>query len=241
MSPGPVAGRIRLVGKLLGTGTESRRLRRGWALRLTRPANLFQPWNDTCADRYPELFAFLGDQLAGSEDARVLSFGCSTGEEVFSLRRYLPSAYLKGIDISRGNVAECRRRLRHLDDHRIEFVRAGSSSAEPDGGYDAVLCMAVFRHGSLADLDVGASCGHLIRFDAFAATMADLARCLKPQGLLVIEHANFRFADSEASRNFDVVLRRRRTEEDGRTPIFGDDNRRMEEPDEVGVIFRKTR
>lgn len=245
MSPSPVAGpdegRIQLLRKLLGTGTESSRLRRGWALRLTRPANLFQPWNDTCVDRYPELFAFIGQELAGREDAWVLSFGCSTGEEVFSLRRYLPSAHLKGVDISRANVAECRQRLRDLDDARIEFARAGSAQDEPESRYDAVLCMAVFRHGSAADLEIGGSCAHLIRFDAFAETVTDLSRCLRPGGLLVIEHTNFRFTDTQASRSFDVVLRRRRTTEDARTPIFGEDNRRTEGPDEVGVVFRKRR
>lgn len=216
------------------------RLRRSWALRLTRPSNLFQPWNDTWDDRYPEVFAFLGRELSSKEDVHVLSFGCSTGEEVFSLRRFLPRARLKGIDISRGNVAECRRRLRQLADRRIEFVRAGSAAFEPDQRYDAVLCMAVFRHGSLAEVGEGGSCARLLRFEDFARTVEDLTRCLAPGGYLVVEHSNFRVADTPAARRLEVVVRRPPGEADRRTPVFGPDDRRIPgEPGPVEVVFRK--
>lgn len=217
------------------------RLGRSWALRLAAPGNLFQPWNDTCDDRYPDVFDFLARHLPAGDDVHVLSFGCSTGEEVFSLRRALPAAHLKGIDISRGNVAECRRRLHRLDEHRIEFVRAGSVGAEPDGCYDAVLCMAVFRHGSLAEVGAGGRCDHLLAFDAFAESIAELVRCLKPGGFLVVEHSNFRVADTAAADQLDVVLRRPLDGSDRRTPIFGADNRRLPPSGEhVDLIFRKS-
>src|SRR5580658_5426157 len=84
-------------------------VRRSWALRLRRPPNLFQPHNDTAPDRYPEVFALLRERLGDGAERRVLSFGCSTGAETFSLRQYLPAATIIGVDISRGNIADCRR------------------------------------------------------------------------------------------------------------------------------------
>jgi hypothetical protein len=46
--------------------------------------------------------------------------------------------------------------------------------------------MAVFRHGDLGG-DHPESCSHRITFEAFEATVTDLARCLKPGGYLVID------------------------------------------------------
>ena len=56
-------------------------------LRRFAPAALLQPFPDTFDDRYPELFAALADRLQGIERPCVLSFGCSDGAELRSLRR----------------------------------------------------------------------------------------------------------------------------------------------------------
>ena len=39
-------------------------------------------------------------------------------------------------------------------------------------------------------------CDHLIRFEDFARAVADFERCLKPGGLLIIRHSNFRLRDA---------------------------------------------
>jgi len=69
-----------------------------WLLRLTRPVNLFQPSPATQLNRYPEIFRFVRAHVGDGADVRLLSFGCSTGEEVFSLRQYFPSAGIKGLE-----------------------------------------------------------------------------------------------------------------------------------------------
>ncbi len=106
-------------------------------LRWQRPSGLFQPFNDTAEDRYPRIFAFVQAQLGGETAVHILSFGCSTGEEVFTLRRYFPRAIIKGIDINAANVAAARRRLASVPDPGLAFVRAGSTAGEPDAAYDA--------------------------------------------------------------------------------------------------------
>ena len=221
----------------LATSTD---VRRSWSLRLSRPGNLFQPHNDTEANRYPEVFVALRDWIGeGDDDIRLLSFGCSTGEEVFSLRRYFPSAYIKGVDISRANIADCKRRQRRLQDARLDFVRASSTQAEASRLYDAILCMAVFRHGDLGTQHPE-SCAHRITFEAFEVTVTDLARCLKPRGYLVVEHSNFRFSDTAVAAQFECVARRSCTTTDcQRTPLFGPNNRLLETPTCIEIAFRK--
>ncbi len=207
-------------------------------LRLTRPQGVFQPNNDTGADRYPKIFRFVQSQLGADRDIRVLSFGCSTGKEVFSLRRYFPHAVIKGIDINRLNIATCRRRLRQARDSGVSFETAASTAGEPSAFYDAIFCMAVLRHGQLA-LPGITRCDHLIRFEDFAGVVQDFSRCLKPGGLLVIRHSNFRLADAPAGAGFETILQVEIPQPE-RLPLFGPDNRLLRDASYPDTVFRKT-
>ena len=75
-------------------------------MRIRRPRGLFQPYATTVERRYPHIFEFVRIKL-GNHPARILSFGCSTGEEVFTLRKCFPAATIKGIDINPDNIAQC--------------------------------------------------------------------------------------------------------------------------------------
>jgi SAM-dependent methyltransferase len=165
----------------------------------------FQPYPYTLPDRYPWLFDFAAQALEGLESPRLLSFGCSRGDEVFSLRRRLPEAAIKGVDIDPANIAAALARSRALDDHGLSFETASDTRGEPSRHYDAVFCLAVLCHG---DLTVRRSrrSDPLLRFADFERTVADLARCIKPGGLLLLHTTNFRFADTVAATGFEVVL-----------------------------------
>lgn len=206
-------------------------------LYLHRPKGAFQPFNNTRADRYPRIFNFVQAELGNDRAVRLLSYGCSTGEEVFSLRRYFPHSVIKGIDINPGNIAVARRRLKRVPDAAISFEVGNSTAAEPDASYDAIFCMAVLRHGSLGMPDV-TRCDHLIRFEDFAKAVEELKRCLKPGGLLVIRHSNFRLCDSPASADFETILSVSFPGTNKRRPIFGPDNRLMSGVDYPDTVFR---
>jgi SAM-dependent methyltransferase len=124
-------------------------------LYFVRSAGAFQPFNDTRIDRYPVIFRFVQTALGRDNPVRILSYGCSTGEEVFSLRHYFPRATIKGIDINPANIAVCQRCLRKAPDADISFAVDRSTAAEPSGSYDAIFCMAVLRHNKLGLPHVG--------------------------------------------------------------------------------------
>ena len=203
-----------------------------------RPAGAFQPFNDTALDRYPRIFRFVQDTLGARSELKILSFGCSTGDEVFSLRRFFPCALIKGIDINPGNIAAARARLARSPDALLLFAVGASTAAEPTGQYDAIFAMAVLRHGSLGRAGV-TRCDHLIRFADFATTIADFSRCLKPGGLLAIHHSNFRLCDAPAGAGFEPILSLESPATGRKTPIFGPDNQLMKGVDYPDTVFRK--
>ena len=218
-----------------------RTFRRDQIMRVRRPGNLFQYRSVTRADRYPGIFAFVREQLKEVREPRLLSFGCATGEEVFSLRTYFPGAAIKGVDINAGNIAVGRARLRDLESAvaaKIEFAVQDSADGETPESYDAVFCLAVFQHQSLQDPTI-ASCEDYIRFEAFERTLAGLARCLKPGGWLAIRHADFRFADTKVSAGFRAVMSIPPVGTPH--PRFDRNNRRLPDEHDAEVVFQKCR
>jgi SAM-dependent methyltransferase len=205
-------------------------------LRGTR--SLYQYRTITSANRYPRIFAHLRERLEGLPSPRILSFGCATGEEVFTLREYLPKARVKGVDINPANIARCQERNRDSGgDPQVEFEAKGTAAGEAPGSYDAVLAMAVFQRPQLkTDPDI-ASCEKFIRFADYEQAVTELAACVKPGGYLAIAHSAFRFADTGAAADFSVEMEN----EPGAVffPRFDRENRRIPGLAPEQVIFRR--
>jgi len=183
-----------------------------WTARMLRqPADgLFQPFPESAADRYPQIFRYIREQIGDGNQARILSFGCSTGEEILSLRGHFPGAHIVGIDINPHNIAICRARMHRDGMDGIAFSVASSAVEELSESFEAILAMAVFRHGELNRVPPPSRCDHRIRFAGFERAVEDLARCLKPRGLLAIGHAMFRFSDTRIAPRFKTVLQANR-------------------------------
>ncbi len=249
-SAGETRGLLQSMKASLGHFATYRGLRFAWHLamnpgfradqlmRMRRPGNLFQYRSVTFPNRYPRIFAFVREQLAGTAEPQLLSFGCATGEEVFSLREYLPSAVIKGVDINAHNIAVCRAKLAGSHDAKIAFAQQDSAAGEPPEHYDAVFCLAVFQHKSLQESAVQ-SCEGYLSFAAFDQVLAGLARSLRPGGYLAIRHAHFRFADASCSANFAPVMR---IEPVGLPHArFDPRHRRLPDGHDENVVFRKLR
>jgi SAM-dependent methyltransferase len=209
-------------------------LRRG--IELPLPGR-FQPYNHTLPDRYPWLFGFAKAALDGVQDLRLLSFGCSRGDEVFALRKYFPTAAIKGIDIDPRNISCSVARGRRQECGEVTFAVAATTEAEPTESYNAIFCLAVLCHGDLV-ISSARHCDPLLRFEEFEQIVADFARCLKPGGLLLLHTTNFRFCDTHSYNGFDTVLEADPTQL-APDALFDRDNRLMEGVQYRAVAFRK--
>ena len=152
------------------------------------------------------------------------------------MRRYFTEANIVGLDINPFNIAVCRVRRLEAGDKRMSFAVAGSTDREAGASYDAIFAMAVFRHGDLNLSPTPPKCDHRIRFADFEQSVTDLARCLKPGGLLVIHNAMFRFGDTCVAAQFEPVECIGHFIEG---PLYDRENRSLSAGNYPHVIFRK--
>lgn len=199
-------------------------------------AAYLQPATLTYPNRYPALFEQCRRRYAGHAQPRILSFGCSTGEEVFSLAELLPQAVIVGVDINDWCLAECRRRdphRRHAFHHRL------SAEFEHEQDFDAIFCMAVLQHtDNRANADNAVARG--ITFEEFAREVGVLDAKLKSGGLLFLDHVDFRFGDTPCASRYtpldfpkNRLLRVR--------PLYGPDNRKLADVQDTLRVFVKQR
>jgi SAM-dependent methyltransferase len=219
----------------------ARPLARGVRSRLaawSRRSGQYQRDPATRSDRYPLAFRFARDQVGDGGGTRILSFGCSTGEEVFTLRRYFPGATIKGIEVDPARVRTCEARLRQAGDPDIAFECAATASGEAAESHDAVFCMAVFRDPVLDSPMTRSTAGH-VSFGEFERGIEDLVRCLKPGGLLFVEHSNFRIADTRSAPMLEAVLHADPPRSGMYPGLYGRDGRRIDGAEERALGYRK--
>jgi SAM-dependent methyltransferase len=143
--------------------------------------------NWTALNRYPVVFAAAA--AAAPDARRILSFGCSTGEECVTLAEYFPKAEIIGADINPVNLLKARKHRRD----RIRFVYASDRILSGLGGFDAIFCMSVLR-----------SLGHY-PFESFEERALFLETLVRPGGLLVIHNSPYRFGDTARKYSYETV------------------------------------
>lgn len=196
----------------------------------TKRGQLFQPFPDTLNDRYPALFDALAKRLADIPSPRILSFGCSSGEEVRALRLRLPQARITGVDLNPRALAKARR----ADPDPLSSYR---STADPADCYDAILALAVFRHGAL-EAERPDDCSAILPFAQVDQAITALDACLVSGGWLAINNSHFRFADTSASARFDPVAIDL-PEVWPTEVLYGPDNIRIPAAELLPVLFQK--
>lgn len=223
----------RLVALLRGLFDPS--LRQIHRLRAERASELLQPFAYTRLDRHPALFAYAREQLCAHYQPRILSFGCSTGEEPLSLSRYLPNALIDAVDINPRSISAARALIGRHGAANIDIELAATPPDHPEY-YDAVFCLSVLRHGEL-DAARPLNCNGVLPFARFAEAVGMLDRVLRPGGLLFIWGSNFRFDDLPLAALYDAVLLQGSRPHPG--AIYGPDDLLLPQNGNSQFVYRK--
>jgi hypothetical protein len=195
--------------------------------KVTHGRELHQTTPYTAEDRYPELMKLTAELRPDPE--RILSFGCSTGEELATLRHYFPSAEIVGAEINARSRRIAVRRF--ASDGRIAVVPPG----KVERSFDIVFALAVFQREphKIAEMEVEDLTAHY-PFERFDEAVGDLVDRLEPGGLLCVINAHYPVEAASAFAKLETV--------EGspfmHPPLFGRDGRRLADP-ESRTIFRK--
>jgi len=138
----------------------------------------------------PERFPLIFDSAKQFQpDAkRVLSFGCSTGEEAFALAKRFPDAEIVGVDIDYYSIQQARKHNKDKD--RIFFhTELGAT-----GKYDVITCLMV-----LFQMDSP------IKFKPWDDVLCLLNKHLNLEGVLMLYTSEYNFLQSSVAVNFDVI------------------------------------
>lgn len=207
-----------------------------WILSLqfgTKSTAIMQTASTTFMDRHPDIFDFLKLQF-GDQQIRLLSFGCSTGEECFSLRNYLPNAKITGVDINPNSILTAKKNS--LVDGNMEFVCLSPNALHQLGQFDVILALSVLcKNPEAQELNDISS---IYPFHRYNTIVSLLDSQLNKNGYLIIRSSNFRLKDSSIFSNYSVVnFEKRRDPKD--FPKFDSNNKRLKNYLETEEFFRK--
>lgn len=195
------------------------RLRAEFWARFKNSKNHYQISTFTQRDRYPLIFKECKNYLQNVGSPKILSFGCSTGEEVKTLGEYLPAATIVGVDMNNWCIKQCRKNNHHSSHF---FYHRLSQEFQESKDFDVIFCMAVFQKTeNRINKENNTTSG--FSFEQFEKEIMFLNDKLKTNGLLIIDHADFNFTDTAVAAYYkplefehNQLLRKR--------PLFNRDN-----------------
>lgn len=209
----------RLLANAEGRGQLVTRILHGRETHQTTP--------QTAPDRYPELFDLAVSVAPNAE--RLLSFGCSTGEELVALRHRFTEAEIVGAEINPRSRKLAKKLVRA--DPRTTVVSPKALA----GTFDVIFALAVLQREPHKIAEMGVEdLSPFYRFTRFDELVTQLVGMLRADGLLCVTNAQYRIEDSSSADQLEPVPGSPLMD----PTIFGPDGRRFERP-VARTIFRK--
>jgi len=145
---------------------------------------------------------------------KILSFGCSIGEEIVTLKHIFPEAELFGCETDPATRAVAARSVGHL----AVILESDIRTLAAAGPFELINCSAVLCLNPPTDISS--------RFPStqFDETLKILDAVLCPGGLLAITNASYRFWDSSIAQSY-VPVRSDTVLSSGFVDIFAHDGR----------------
>jgi hypothetical protein len=160
----------------------------------------------TANNRYPGIFRTVQGRVAqtkgpelGGASLKILSFGCSSGNEISTLRSYFPEATIYGCDVNEAVLHQASQAL--MLDEAVLF-RSTPENIRRNGPYDLVFAMSVlcrFPESRSPDL---LNLSKFYSFNKFADGVGELTENLSEGGIICLYNLNYSFGDLAISKNF---------------------------------------
>jgi chemotaxis methyl-accepting protein methylase len=192
-------------------------------------SSIIQIADTTRGNRHPDLFHFCQEQLKNKRGLKILSFGCSTGEESFSLREYFPDASIFGCDINRKSLSIAQK---NNTDDNIKFFLSNEDNLLKNGPFDLIFALSVLCKEP--ECRVVADIAKIFPFQLFNTITESLDTVLNNNGLLVIRNSNYMFEDTISFKNYECLFSSK-----NQFPVFDKKGHKKDLPEKRCEIFKK--
>ncbi|WP_134702532.1 trans-aconitate 2-methyltransferase [Ammoniphilus sp. YIM 78166] len=204
-------------------------------MQLLNSKNVHQTTSLTYMDRYPDIFSACREYFKDKQDLKILSYGCSTGEEVITLRKYFPHAHIVGAEINKTSLAKCRQLP--VDD-KITFIYSKDHEISKYGPYDAIFCMAVLQRKPHYIEQKGiSSLKDIYPFEKFEQQIMKLDEYTKLKGLLVVHFTQYSLRDTMVCSKYEALGDY--NQNDYLSPVFDKNSEIIISPPPQSSIFIK--
>lgn len=150
----------------------------------------------TYANRYRNLFRKISFSAERDRKIKVLSFGCSIGDEIAMIRVALPNADIYACDINVVALAAAQETMGHL----ATIFYASAAEIAAHGPYDIVLALSVLCI-SPPPKDFATK----FPFGKFNDMTAMLDSFVVDGGILAIKNSSYLFSASTIARKYSVI------------------------------------
>lgn len=167
-------------------------------------SGLLQTETNTTRNRYPNAFAACASSLPKS--AKILSFGCSKGDEVFTLaQQYFDQSTIVGVDLNHECLQTARSRLQNEDirNNEVFFELSSEHWLQSMAPFDAIFAMSVLclwpktkQMENISDV---------FPYARFSEAINLLDALLPVGGILTIVNSNYSFEHTHAARNYETM------------------------------------
>jgi len=144
--------------------------------------------HQTKANRFPKIFKSVLEFQPNP--SRILSFGCSSGEECFALAGQYPAAEILGVDLDRWSIIQAKRKNVDFKE-RVGFSEKLEGEA---GKFDIIFCLMV-----LFSIDKP------ISFEDFSTVIEKLSSHLNYRGLLVMYTGQHDVMATDSADKYSVI------------------------------------
>eukprot|EP00747_Dinoflagellata_sp_TGD_P212472 gnl/TRDRNA2_/TRDRNA2_85563_c0_seq4.p1 gnl/TRDRNA2_/TRDRNA2_85563_c0~~gnl/TRDRNA2_/TRDRNA2_85563_c0_seq4.p1 ORF type:complete len:254 (+),score=27.27 gnl/TRDRNA2_/TRDRNA2_85563_c0_seq4:77-838(+) len=155
-----------------------------------------QMMHATWMNRYPDIFKKLQEILGRNYNQTLLSFGCASGAEVRTLRKYFPHSKVHGLDVNQKQIQIARTKTH---DKNTQFF--SNSNSLKHESYGAVLALTCLCHW-----DNPKKILPPLPYSLFESTLSLIDKFVKPGGYFVVFNANYCFAETElGKKSYDTM------------------------------------
>jgi trans-aconitate methyltransferase len=148
--------------------------------------------NQTRPNRFPKIFARIKE--LNPEPRRILSFGCSTGEECFSLAELFPTSEIVGVDVNSWSLKQAKENNKFGDQISFHF------GLDDDlGTFDVVTSLMVLF-----------SMWQPLTLSHWRDTMREVSSHVAEKGIWTIYTSQYSFRKSSVDDQYDCIKRWRR-------------------------------